>query len=299
MNEPRRSAEEHVAQPPPGALAAPIRANAQEDQIPRSHHSHKFRRAIVILGGVGIAALAVALSLAAFGGARKSSISGWSSFQPQSNGLQGAQDIADFIAPFYRASPAYQLATIRAMNLNDPSNPTQLVIPASGSKGTAGLARLNPKNTMAYELCGLGSTDCSIGIGKPSSDRLLLLRREALELALYTFKYLDGIQNVVAILPPGRTVQGCTGICPKPRTTQSTKPLDVALAFDKKELQPWLNRPLRQTLPEEVPPSVTQMASAPEAELISFITSHGLFDEKTEQAQDGSTLLVLSPMPPQ
>jgi hypothetical protein len=290
------AAEEHAADPPIGAVPRATTDSVYEDP-PRSHHSHKFRRAIVVLVGLAVAALAVALSLAAFGGGRKSSRSDWSSFQPQNGGLTAAQDIADYVAPFYRAAPAYQLAAVRAMNLNDPANPTQVVIPSSGSQG--GIARLNPKNTMAYELCGLGSTDCSIGVGKPSSDRLLLLRREALELALYTFKYVDGVQNVVTILPPGHTVQGCTGICPKPRTAQTTKPLDVALAFDRKELQPWLDRPLRETLPEEVPPSVTQMASAPEAELVSFITSHGLFDERTEQAQDGSTLLVLSPMPPQ
>ena len=41
------------------------------------------------------------------------------------------------------------------------------------------------------------------------------------------------------------------------------------------------------------------MQSAPEAELVSVITAHGLFQEKTEQGQDGSSVIVLSPMPPQ
>ncbi len=41
------------------------------------------------------------------------------------------------------------------------------------------------------------------------------------------------------------------------------------------------------------------MANAPEAELVSVITAHGLFSERTEQAQDGSNLLVLSPQTPQ
>ena len=58
-------------------------------------------------------------------------------------------------------------------------------------------------NTIAYNLCGIGGKNCAIGIGTPSSARLLLLRREALELALYTFKYVHGVENVVAILPPG------------------------------------------------------------------------------------------------
>jgi hypothetical protein len=41
------------------------------------------------------------------------------------------------------------------------------------------------------------------------------------------------------------------------------------------------------------------MASAPEAELVSVITAHGLFAEQTEQAQDGSKVLVLTPQAPQ
>ena len=65
-------------------------------------------------------------------------------------------------------------------------------------------------NTIAYNLCGIGGKNCAIGIGTPSSARLLLLRREALELALYTFKYVHGVQNVVAILPPGRSAQTST-----------------------------------------------------------------------------------------
>ena len=58
-------------------------------------------------------------------------------------------------------------------------------------------------NTIAYNLCGVGGKDCAIGAGTPSNSRLLLLRREALELALYTFKYIRGTQNVLTILPPG------------------------------------------------------------------------------------------------
>ena len=41
------------------------------------------------------------------------------------------------------------------------------------------------------------------------------------------------------------------------------------------------------------------MQNAPEAELVSIITAHGLFSERTEQGQDGSTVIVLSPLPPQ
>jgi hypothetical protein len=41
------------------------------------------------------------------------------------------------------------------------------------------------------------------------------------------------------------------------------------------------------------------MPVAAEAPLVSVITAHGLFAEKTQRGQDGSTVLTLSPLPPQ
>jgi hypothetical protein len=40
------------------------------------------------------------------------------------------------------------------------------------------------------------------------------------------------------------------------------------------------------------------MQNAPEAERVSLITARGLFSERTEQGQDGSAVIVLSPLPP-
>jgi hypothetical protein len=154
-------------------------------------------------------------------------------------------------------------------------------------------------HTIAYNLCGVGSSNCAIGVGTPSTERLLLLRREALELALYTFKYVSGTDNVVAILPPGHTTQTCTGLCPKPNQRATTKPINIALLFLHDELRPWLDQPLTATLPEPFPPTVDQISSAPEASLVEQITARGMFTENVEQAQDGSQLIVLNPLPPQ
>jgi hypothetical protein len=296
-----RSTPEHAADPPVGAGGHDlIRERERErarEQAPRVAGSGRFRWALIGLLALGVCALGAALALSSTGGRNSSSGGDWSSFSPSDGGLSGAQEIADYVAPYYRATPSDQLAVVTAVNLNNPSNPLQVAVPASGNSG--GLVPLSSSSTIVYNLCGVGSTDCSIGVGQPSAARLLLLRREALELALYSFKYLNNINSVVTILPPGKTTQGCTGICPKPQTRTTTKPLDGALAFDRSELGPWLSRPLRSTLPETLPPTVSQMQSAPEAELISIITAHGLFAEKTEQGQDGSTVILLSPLPPQ
>jgi hypothetical protein len=289
--------DEHAASPPlPTAVGMVQRRSAQPESSP---HVQKFRVATALLVGIGVAAVAIALGVAINGKGGRTGVGNWSSWHPRGHGSAGAQEIADFVAPYYRAAPADQLAVVTSVNLNDPANPLKLVLPSSGS--TSGLQVLAPGHTVAYNLCGTGSRDCSIGVGAASSDRLLLLRREALELALYTFKYLGAAQNVVAILPPGHTSQTAklTAKPPASGATTSSKPLNIALVFDRKELQPWLGRPLRATLPEELPPTVSQMRTAPEAELVSLITGHGLFQQQVEQGQDGSTLIVLNPMPPQ
>jgi hypothetical protein len=296
----RHTAEDSVSEQPMAELVA---RPTQPQRAPLAPHAHRFRMALVGLFVVGAASLGVALWLSS-GGRTASSTSDWSAWSPTQTGLAGAQEIADFVAPLYRANPANQLAVVTAVNLNNPNNPLQVVVPAptsskSSSSSGNSLLPLPPDSTLVYNLCGQGSTDCSIGVGTASKPRLLLLRREALELALYSFKYLGGFNTIVAILPPGHTVQSCTGICPKPPSKPQVKPVSLALAFDRKELQPWLDHPLRDTLPEELPPPVTDISNAPEAELVSVITAHGLFQERTQQGQDGSSLVVLSPMPPQ
>jgi hypothetical protein len=221
----------------------------------------------------------------------------WSVWRPAANGLAGAQEIADYLAPYYRATPASQLAVVTVVNLNNPSAPVQVVVPV-GSTGA--LLPLPANSTIVYNLCGEGSSNCSIGVGAPSANRLLLLRREALELALYTFKYISGVQTVVAILPPGYTVPPCTGVCAKSHQKPTAKPVDLAVAFARDELSYWLTQPLRAALPESLPPTVSEMPHSHEAELVSVLTSHGMFSESTASSQDGSTVITLSnPLRPQ
>jgi hypothetical protein len=73
----------------------------------------------------------------------------------------------------------------------------------------------------------------------------------------------------------------------------------LAVVFQHQGLQRFLDRPLRDTLPEPLPPTVSQMESAPEAELVDVITGQGLFSHQLIQTQDGNSVLVLNPQPPQ
>jgi hypothetical protein len=288
-------AHEHVADPPVGGHGRELLSSRERARTPRVRQLRRFRMATAVLFALAIASLVVAVVLSGVNTRGDDGGSTWSAWSPPDGGLAGAQEIADYIAPYYRATPADQLAVVTVVNLNNPANPLQVVVPTSSGS----LLPLPAASTVVYNLCGVGGSNCSIGVGKPSSARLLLLKREALELALYTFRYISATQTVVAILPPGHTAVGCTGICAKPQAKPVIKPVNLALAFDRSELQSLLAQPLRTTLPEEIPPSVDQMSSAPEAPTVSVVTAHGLFSEKTQQGQDGSTVVALSPMTPQ
>ncbi len=276
-------------------------------------YAGKFRAAMATLVGIAIGAIAVALVVLVSGGHGASS-GKWSDWSPSDDGTLGAREIADHIAPLYRISGTDQLDVVTVVNLANAASaaaasastgastqPNGLQVAVRPDPSSSSVSLLGGK-TVAYNLCGIGSSNCTISSGSPSTDRLLLLRREALELALYTFKYVSGVSNVVAILPPGHTTQGCSGICPKPNTKATTKAVDIAVLFLKDELKPWLEQPLRATFPEQFPPTVPELGlwrQTPEAGLVDQITARGLFSEQVVQAQDGSNLLVLDPLPPQ
>jgi hypothetical protein len=279
-----------------------------------SPHAHKFRSATAVLIGLAIGALIVAGAIATSGRTYKAPVR-WSAWSPPDSGALGARDIADYVAPFYRLSPVDQLSVVTVVNLesanaaaaaaaasedgtstNTDSDGLQVAVKPSPTSSDVSLLS---GDTIAFNLCGIGGKNCAIGIGQPSSNRLLLLRREALELALYTFKYISGTQNVVAVLPPGRMAQTSLLTKSLPTADASTKPVDMAVLFVRQELSPLLKEPLSATLPEEIPPTVAEMPNAPEAGLVDQVTARGLFSEHLQQAQDGSSLIVLNPLPPQ
>ncbi len=305
-----RTSEEHAASVPfTASIGFGRRRPTQREPSP---HSHKFRVAIAMLIGIGISAVVVALAAAGSGGSVASSFT-WSSWKPPDNGTQGASEIADHIAPAYRLSAVDQLDVVTVVNLTSPSSAAAATSGSATPSGLQVAVRQNPSSsqvsllggdTIAYNLCGIGTTNCAIGVGQPSAERLLLLKREAMELALYTFKYISGVQNVVAILPPGHTIQTSTLTLkpPSANAKATPKPVDIALLFLKDELKPLLQHPLSATFPEQFPPSVPELSAwsqTEEAGLVAQVTASGLFTEKLVQAQDGSNLIVLDPQPPQ
>ena len=307
-----RATEDRAARTPLGGTVGVGRRAREREPSP---HALKFLIATTTLVVIGVVAAAIAV-VTAHNAQNAGPLPSWSEWSPPDSGMQGARDIADHLAPFYRINQTDQLDAITVLNVANPStvasstsgtppDQIQVALKQEGASANNSVVSLLGGRTVAYNLCGLGtnSNSCTIGEGTPSANRLLLLRREALELSLYTFRYLPFVENVIAILPPGYTQQAST-LSPTPpsSSTPTTQPLDLAVLFDRQELQPFTQQPLVQTLPLKYPPSVAELSlwrQTSDAAIVDQLTAHAIFTDQFQHAQDGSYLLVLNPLPPQ
>jgi hypothetical protein len=136
---------------------------------------------------------------------------------------------------------------------------------------------VSPTNSVWYSLCGLGPP-CSIPTGTPSLNRGALVRREILELALYTFKYVDGVKHVVAFMPP-----------------RDAKASPVVVYLQKNDVEAELKHPLASTLPGKVP--FPDTLTARDLQTIDAATQRHLFSiYDIAHTQQGDWVLALAPV---
>jgi hypothetical protein len=196
------------------------------------------------------------------GGGR--SHSPWSEWKPTAPAELRPKEIANRVAAAYRQSNGRRLVDVVT---GDPFQAaiTEVATPAVG----AGLGRdtpvYDPSRIRMFILCGQGK-NCSVP-GTPSVERTLLLHREAVELALYTFKYVD-TDGVVEFLPG----------------TATSRP-NLAFFFRRSEVAPFLSEPLRSTLP--------QTPRSRDAERVDRLAVTHMYRFDLQQAQSGGGLLVL------
>jgi hypothetical protein len=273
------------------------RVEPTSEEIPREERArlsgYRRRFAIIYLGlalaaGVGLGALIVVLT--------DSDESthvlppAWSSFEPNGSTNARAGAIAAHVSEGYRHASGEQLvgaiASPPVVVSNQPEGSTQVLIravavrpdlPVGGEIADREIEIVDSSNSVQYVLCGYGP-GCSIAKGQPSEERHLLLRREALELALYTFKYVGRVNSVVVFLPP-----------PPGGETAST-----VMFFRRKDLGPELARPLEETLAAKTP-GVGQI-SQPETATLNRITRKRLYQYDYTQSQDGGAILLLDPV---
>jgi hypothetical protein len=258
-------------------------AETRTDRARRSGYRSRFALiyvALAVVAGIGIGALIVLISRPDAPEAAK-----WSAWEPEGSSDARALQIADRISGRYRLPTGDQLAIALvgppAVSAGSDIGDIPVRAIAVRPDTSQGLAEeddievIDAKNNLMYVLCGLGE-GCSIASGQPSSERHELLRREALELSLYSFKHVPDVSSVTVFLPPSPDGASATSVF-----------------FRRGDVQPMLDKPLARTLGAKVPP----LGKFPLAEATSVNNSTltRLYDYEYTQAQDGSAILVLSP----
>ncbi len=257
----------------PGATSAPAATTA-----PPVRHAKRFNVFMGALIFLAVGSLALAAFFAATSGDKAAEESSWSAFKPSSDGVDsGARQIAEHVGRQYRLPTGEQLVLVTGGPMELQELPMKIAVRESVADG-GDIEVLDGKGVL-YRMCGLGEK-CAIAKGKPTAERALLLRREALELALYSFHDLDDIDHVVVFMPPAK------GEDPS-----------VALHFRRGEVAGQLAQPLRATLPLPVPNPDT-ITTAPGIPFIERITITNLFKfSLTTGNQDANVFLVLDPLP--
>jgi hypothetical protein len=231
-------------------------------------HAARFQFVYGVLIGVGIAALAAAVL--AFSGSdshQQLALSNWSAWHPTAGSGDPVQQIVDHVAPEYRLASGHQAVAVTGGPSEIQGIPLVVAL-RSDPAHNGDVSILDHDNVVLYRMCGLGK-DCAIAEGKPSVERGLLLRREALELALYTFNYVKDIDAVTVLFPPAKD----------PKTHKLSH---IALLFRPPDVQPSLQNPLVDTLPGPTP-SMRNLMKSKNLPVVDSITRPLQFDFSVTQ----------------
>ena len=291
----RSSEDEATAHAGAGALAAD---GAPADPArPRVHTPFRSRFGLVLGGLLGLAIATLAIGAAVFVGTTRDGVpEGWSGWRPTADdGEKAAAQIATHVGRQYRLADGSQIVGVEGGPLEIDALgltvPLEIAIKTAPQGGDIDFVK---GDGLLYTLNGLGPKGAIRG-GKPSPERALLLRREALELALYTFRYIEDVDLVVALLPPATIVpvkqpgkKGAAASAPKTKQT-------MALFFRPGDLEPQLEIPLGATIPPQTPRPETLPAS--EARRIDALTRGNLFGFSFQQGQNQKAYLVLDRLP--
>jgi hypothetical protein len=207
----------------------------------------------------------------------------WSAWEPTGRASSYPAQIADYVSGRYRLASGRALVGVIAGEPEVQGVDVAAVAIQNDPEGdTDDISIVRTDNTLMYVLCGLGE-QCAINEGQASEARHLLLRREALELALYSFKHVDGIDSVIALLPP------------RPAQNENDEPPSTALFFEKKDFNRELSRPFNETFLRGSPPQVREV-DPQEGFIVERLTTPHLFQYEFQQAQEGSAIMVLAPL---
>jgi hypothetical protein len=196
----------------------------------------------------------------------------WSAWKPTAGNPGAAQQqIAEHVGARYRLPGGKKLVDVLAGQPGPASDPIRTVAVARtlDPKAPSDLrARVDSSQTAMYILCGDAKT-CAI---EPTPAHAAALRHEALELALYTFRYIDEANSVATFIGLSRV-----------------------LFVTKPEFSRQLDTPLHETLPQANAPTPGRVSPI-ETKTVDALTAKRLFDYRVEhEATSGARVLLLAP----
>jgi hypothetical protein len=258
----------------PLVITAPIHGRPVEP------HGLKFRAAYALLAVVLGAAVGAFIVL--IGRGTSDNGLAWSQWKPTGSSLLKTKQIATTVGSQYRLPSGRQLVAVfpRVPPAVEPQVTPISQIAVAPTPAPEDIKVFPTDNSVEYVLCGIGPTSgrCAITEGKASVQRADLLHQEALELALYTFKYVDGVDSVVTLQPP----------------KAGSNPT-YALFFQKDDFKEELAHPLKQTLEGSRPFTTSRFKVAQQARVAQIVNPY-LFRFSYQQAPDLSAVMVLEPL---
>jgi hypothetical protein len=248
---------------------------------------------LIVLAVAGVVALVLILVLPAAPHSPP-----WSKFVPTGSSIERERQIATQVSSEYKAAPGVRLVTVFPSPLQAPgvvpgdNGPQSVQVPvtliavqpdvSTGRHDQGDFTFFQPSSTVAYEMCGFSDSqqNCaatSLTGANPEQP----LRREALELALYTLKYVPGTKAVLTYLPPTSSPQA---------TTQApTRTVFVT----RNDVKPNLRLPLARTLkPRKIVLGAALVV--PDSGHVSALT-HIFTTSYQTLPSDGTAALTLTP----
>jgi len=280
--------------PRPAAAERPAAERPETSRAERAHRSAYYTRfsfaymLLIIVGVLGVGALVIVLVHP--GAAHKPA---WSTFKPTGSSVAMQRQIATQVASEYKSSTTDKLVNIipgglAATKFVQSASGTQSVqVPITSiavepdvSKGqheTNDITFMSPGSTVAYEMCGFGSSQQNCAVSSIArADPEGLLRREAIELALYTLKYVPGTDAVITYLPPSANQQVAA----------------KAILTVRKDVKRNLDHPLTETLK---PQNLQLGTGVPDGAAVGQLTASHVYTSNYQTLPDGTSVLVLTP----
>jgi hypothetical protein len=258
-----------------GVHAAPEAQQAPQPEGSR-RRAHRIRFFVVYALLVGVLGAAIAGAVMLVDDSVKAGPGAWSTWKPTQDGAERVTQIAQHVSKAYRLKEGGgQLVDVIAKPPAVQNVPIKAGVVRNAAGDTDEVSLFDDSNSLMFVLCG-GGEACSIAKGKPTVERGRLVRRETLELALYTFKYVGSVKYIVAFMPPKK------GATP-----------EFVVYFHRSDFAKQLKQPLADTLGAKTPKQ--DAIPLPEMKTIDRLTDPHTFKFSLQQAQQGDAILLLDP----